>query len=668
MDALTLLAKITMDTSEYDKGLKNAESNAKSFGQKLSSGIGKAAKVSAAAVGAVGAAATVAGKALMNNAKEVASYGDNIDKMSQKIGISAEAYQEWDAVFQHSGANVNSLQQGMKTLNTQITKVTDSASYAKSPFKQLGISFEEMQTIAKDPDKALETVISHLQELPAGAERSALATKVLGRSGVELGALFNQTAKDTQEMRDRVHELGGVMSDEAVKASAQFQDNMQDLHTALDGVKRSIMSSTLPAFNDLIDGFTKLIAGEDGAEEAIDKGMTKMSGAIDEIMPKIGNIISTVFPRLLEVGGQIVVSLGQQIPKIISGLGKSIPKIAKTLANGIKDIFPEILKAGVSLVETLADGIENGSGEFIDTIIELIETIFNALVENAPRLIDAGLRLIMALVDGLVNNIDKVVDAILLGLQSLLKAIIEHLPEFLSKGAEILHKLIQGMVDNIPQIVQTIVQVVTTLIQTLVDHLPEILQAGVQILIELSTGLVKAIPELIKAIPQIIQALCDNLLSGDMIDKLLKAGFDIISNIFDGIMSGDFLGTLADIGKALLGAVGAAVGSLISLGGAVVDKILEGIKGAWHTVVSWVTDAWDWLTGSIDVEEVIGNGNDEAVQAFIPGGGKKSSNSGSTPANYGDNYKVTVNNYMGGTNTGKVVADSKKESDWRGSH
>jgi hypothetical protein len=46
----------------------------------------------------------------------VASYGDNIDKMSQKMGMSASAYQEWDAVMQHSGTSMETMKSSMKTL------------------------------------------------------------------------------------------------------------------------------------------------------------------------------------------------------------------------------------------------------------------------------------------------------------------------------------------------------------------------------------------------------------------------------------------------------------------------------------------------------------------------------------------------------------------------
>ena len=45
----------------------------------------------------------------------VAAYGDNIDKMSQKMGMSAEAYQEWDAVMQHSGTSMEAMKSSISS-------------------------------------------------------------------------------------------------------------------------------------------------------------------------------------------------------------------------------------------------------------------------------------------------------------------------------------------------------------------------------------------------------------------------------------------------------------------------------------------------------------------------------------------------------------------------
>ena len=127
MDVFSLLARISLDTSEYQNSLNDAESETSSFGSKLSSGLGTATKVGAAAVAALGTTVVAGTKALVDGASSVASYGDNIDKMSQKMGISSTAYQEWDAIMRHSGTTIDALKPSMKTLATMFNYKSESS-------------------------------------------------------------------------------------------------------------------------------------------------------------------------------------------------------------------------------------------------------------------------------------------------------------------------------------------------------------------------------------------------------------------------------------------------------------------------------------------------------------------------------------------------------------
>ena len=131
--------------SEAESGFDDAGEQAEEFGKQLEEtgkasedAEGKVARIAsvaadvgkalAAAVAAIGAAAVAAGKQLWDMANDVASVGDEIDKTSQKIGISAEAYQEWSYIFERSGADVNNLRTGMKTLATVITEAAEGSN------------------------------------------------------------------------------------------------------------------------------------------------------------------------------------------------------------------------------------------------------------------------------------------------------------------------------------------------------------------------------------------------------------------------------------------------------------------------------------------------------------------------------------------------------------
>lgn len=201
---------------------------------------------------AFGTTVVAAAKAMWSAITDTADYGDMVNDMSQKMGMSAEAYQEWDAVMQHSGTTMETLKSGMKTLANAVENGNEA-------FERLGITEKDLASM--NSEELFSAVITGLQNVEDTTERTYLAGQLLGRGATELGVLLNESAESTQAMKDRVHELGGVMSDEAIRASDEFNDNMQDLKTAFSGLGRDIIADALPALNSVLSVLTDIFAG-----------------------------------------------------------------------------------------------------------------------------------------------------------------------------------------------------------------------------------------------------------------------------------------------------------------------------------------------------------------------------------------------------------------------
>lgn len=242
-----LFGSIFIDSSQAEASLGKTDDKAKEVQDTLASTVKKAATWATGTAAAI-TAATVA---VFKVADSVAAVGDEIDKQSQKLGISAQAYQEWDAILGHCGASMDSLKAGMKTLSKAIA---DGSADQVAAFQAVGLSLDEVQQMSTED--VFAAVITGLQGMEEGAERTQIATTLLGRSAQELGPLLNTSAEATEEMRQTVNDLGGVMSDEAVAASAQFKDALQDLETAAGWFKRELVANILPYVTAGMQGLT----------------------------------------------------------------------------------------------------------------------------------------------------------------------------------------------------------------------------------------------------------------------------------------------------------------------------------------------------------------------------------------------------------------------------
>ena len=496
MDLFTLSAKLQLDKSDYDKGLDDSENKASNFGKGVANAFGTVGKAAAVGVAALGTATAAAGAAFVKSTGEVAEYGDNIDKMSQKMGISAEAYQEWDAILQHSGTSIDSMSRGMQTLQK-------NAVNSAEKFEQLGISQEQLASMSTE--ELFSATISGLQGMGEGAERTALASELLGGSAKELGALLNTSAKDTEAMRQKVHELGGVMSNDAVKAAAAYQDSLQDMQTSMDGMKRNLTAEFLPSVTTVMDGLTDIFSGNS------DEGLGKITEGIDSLVEGI----SEKLPKVIEVGAKILESLATAIIDNLPTLIEAAVPVITELAKGLIENLPKIIEAAVMLITTLAQGLIDALPELIPAIVETITKIVEMLTEpdTLVQLIMAAVQIMIAIAEGLIQAIPILIEAAPQIIGNLVMAIIELLPQLLDAGIQLIESLVKG--------IKSIFSAVKTTGKDLIDKL------------------IDGIKSMFTKIKDKGKELVDKVKDGfkEKVEGAKQWGKDLIQNFIDGLLA-----------------------------------------------------------------------------------------------------------------------------------
>lgn len=538
MNLMDLSIKVGID-DQASKGVA-------SLSDKLKNGLGGAAKIGAAAVATVAAGVTALGVTMAKGIKETAEYGDNIDKMSQKMGLSAEAYQEWDFIMKHNGTTIEGLKPAMKTL-------ANAAETSSDAFQKLGMSQKEISKMSQE--ELFSATIKNLQNVEDVTERTYLAGKLLGRGATELGPLLNMTAEETENMRKQVHELGGVMSNESVKSAAAFQDSLQNLKTATSGLSRGLFSEFLPSITTVMDGLTMIFSGDDSGVNKIADGVFEFTTKITEAMPKV-----------LDAG----------------------TKIVKALMKAITDNLPLLLESGIQALFSFLEGINS-----------VLPTVITSLVDALPLLIEAALELLIGLAEAIADNIDIILDAVLEAITKIVETLMN--PEALSKlieaGIEILLALVHGIVDAIPQLIAMIPTVIKNIVDVLLSNLGLIISAAIEIIMALINGLLEAIPDLIAMVPEIIMGIITGII--DNLDKIIMMAPQIIMALISGLISA--------IPK-LVAAIPKIIKSIIDvftktdwgkIGKNIIDGLLNGLKTFWKNLTKWVSDAWNSLVGGI---------------------------------------------------------------------
>lgn len=587
MNVFELFAKINVDSSGFESSVKKAGSVAKN--------------ALLGATGAIAVGTALMGKQFVSAAKDTAAYGDNVDKMSQKIGISAESYQKWDYVMQRAGTSIDSMKMGMKTLSKQAESNSDA-------FQKLGISQEQVASMSQE--ELFEATVRGLAGMEEGTERAALASELLGRAGADMGPLLNQGTEAIDEQMEMAEKYGMVMPDSAVKASAAFEDSVTTMKMTMQGLRNRMMGNFLPAITQVTDGLGKLFAGD-------------MSGA-DDVAKGIENVItkmSDLMPKIIEVGGKVIRALADAILKNIPKLIPVVTQLFVDIAKYCIEALPQLVQIGIqiitTLIETIVQELPNLITVFVDGIIQIataivealpqlieaivgaIPMIIEALLAQMPLLIEAGIQLFTSLVQELPTIIANIVAV----LPQIIDAIVATIPVLLPLIIDAGIQLFTALVEALPQIIETIVAVLPTIIEsiinTLITLLPLIIDAGVQLFIALIENLPLIINTIVQALPQIINAVVNTLIGN--IDKIIQAGVKLFVALIKNLplIIKEIVKAIPRIIAGIVVAVGEGVSSMAKAGKELLHGLWEGIKGAagwlWDKVTGFLGDLWNGI-------------------------------------------------------------------------
>ena len=459
-------------------------------GSNFVGGLGKGLALAGAATAVVTAATVKSAEAFVSAASDVAEYGDNIDKMSQKMGISAEAYQEWDFVMQHCGTSMETLKASMKTL-------ASAAETGSEAFEQLGISQEEIANMSQE--ELFDKTIAALQNVEDETQRTYLAGQLLGRGATELGALLNMSAEETEEMRQELHDLGGVMSDEAVKASADFQDSLQNMQTAASGLKNNLMSQFLPGMSSVMDGLSKVLSGDS-------TGLEQITAGIDNVVAQM----TEQLPKFLDLGMNIVQSLAQAIMDNLPALADAALQLLGSFVSFFLENLPTLIEVALNMLLTIAEGIIENLPVIIPALVEVILTIVEKLTDpdTVVKLIEASLQIIIALAEGLIKALPKLIEKAPVIITNLLEALIRAIPVLLEAAGSIISTLGEGIVNGLTAVAQWGADIIQTIKDAILEKIEDAKTWGkdlIQNFVDGIKGSLNLVGDAVKAVAQKIK-------------------------------------------------------------------------------------------------------------------------------------------------------------------
>lgn len=653
MDVFDLFAKLSLDSSEYEKGLGDAEKRATGGGSKIGAALGGAAKAAGVAIAAASTAVVTFSKSSVDAGMQfdsamsqvAATMGTTVEDMTKEVGHADTAYGEFSGNLrdfaQFLGANTAfsatqaaealnymalagyKTQESMDMLpsvlslaaagNFDLARASDMVTDAQTAF---GIDAERTAQMVDEMAKAASTGNTSVEQLGD-------AFLVVGGLAQELNGGMVTLADGTQQPVDGLQELeialtamanAGVKGSEAgthmrnmlLKLSSPTKEGyeaFQQLGVSVfdaDGKMRSLND----IFGDLNTSLGTLTQ-EEKIQAISDIFNVRDVAAAEALLNAVGEDWDYIGSEILEAQGAAAQMAETQLDNLAGDmtLFQSALEGAKiAISDSLTPTLRDFVQFGTEAVSELGtafreDGLEgalNALGPVIDQGIGLI-------FDKLPAVLDAAAALLDALVSGIITNLPKLIPAAIQLVEKIVSSISDNIDKIIDSAVEIIFALADGLIDALPKLIPAVVQITLKIVEKLTepDTLLKLVDAAIQIIGAIGKGLIQAIPDLLLSLGQVL----DNLIKflTDFLPQVLEYGENLMNKLAEGISetSSAVWDKVKEVGEGIWNSLQELVESAKQWGIDLIQNFIDGIwqkaQDLWNTVTDIAQGVRDFL-------------------------------------------------------------------------
>lgn len=606
LNLFDLFAKISLDTSEYDSGVKDVTKSGSGLASTLKKGLASAGKAAAVGIGAITTAAGAAVGGLLALEQSTEEYRIAMGRLNtafESAGYGADAanqaYSEFYGILGDTDRATEASQLLAKLAENEedLAEWTNIAAGVNGTFGD-SLPIESLIEAANETART-GTVVGTLADALNWAgtvgedEFNAMLASCSSES--ERNQLIMETLAGTYDEAANAFYRNNEALVASREAQVQMDEVLSNLGQTVASVKNQLTAEFIPAIAQVATAFNGMLSGAEGADEAF---ATAVQGLVQKAVEKL--------PAFLNMGVQILSSLASGIVQSIPTLVSAVPQIITEIGAALTELLPQVLDMGVQLLGQLTSGIESGLPDMVARLPQIIASFIDFCAENFPKIVESGFDLLIAFVNG----------------------ILEGIPD---------------MLKNLPKIITAYVNYFTSM-------LPTILKKGAELLGALISGILSAIPDLVAALPDIINAIIDGI--GNLMGGIVDVGKEIVRGIWDGITSmaswitekvTGFFSGIVDGVKGFLG-IASPSKTFAEIGGYMAEGLGKGWDSEYDRIKRDIESGMDFGTASVDfASSGIGQSQSSLSGAL-----------NSIAATVGQNFTIIVQSVL----DGKVIGET----------
>lgn len=219
---------VSKELLDMDRIASGVTGNLGSLGRSISSMLNPSVLLGAGLATAFTGAVALIGKSII--------LADELDKMSQKTGMSVETLSQLKYAADLSNTSMETLEKGIRGMSRTVIEAISGNKEASETFVNLGVDLFDNEKHLKNNERLFFEVANSLSKMENGAIKTGLATKVLKDRNGELIPMLNEGEDGLHRMMLAADQMGLTISTQTAKDVDALMDELERFKAMLNGI------------------------------------------------------------------------------------------------------------------------------------------------------------------------------------------------------------------------------------------------------------------------------------------------------------------------------------------------------------------------------------------------------------------------------------------------
>jgi len=587
------------------------------------------------------------GKLVKDSVADFQSYQGAVNGFGRIAGGSITQFSGLRGAIQLSGVDVDAAAGGLTIFSKNLGNASGDAAKTAEMTKKLGTEFKDAAGNVKPMSDIMPGLADKFKSMPDGAEKTALAMQLFGRSGTQMLPFLNQGSEGIAKLTGQAGKMGLVLDETDKKIFGAAKSSLREYNTSIQGMHIALGSTALPiltAFSNVgrsvmipvIQAMTQALSAARGPVLAL---ATHVQAFADRVRAAMTGIL-TLFTSGDFTGG-LSKALGIQEDSVIVGVILGIRDAFKEVGAGVHAMFAaykagdgDVTSSGFAgVMERIGNGAREltggihamfaafkaGDGDVTSSgfagvmekignaargLFDQIGPAFSQLMSAIGPLVPQILSLVTSFspLHLVFGAIAPVLPQIAAALGQLASAIGTSLGSALTTVVPVLSQLASTLVGTLGQAVQSILPSIVSLIPLVATSFAQLLPIIAGLITQLAPLVASLLPPLVglfnSLIPVVVQLVSSVLpVAVQIISMLVQAVVPLVTIL--AAMLIPIIQALMPVVVVVFGVIAQVITTVMQIVQGIIQVVLGIISGNWSMVWDGIVNIFSGIWNTI---------------------------------------------------------------------